>query len=181
MAKKTTRTSVYFKDCKTVDEITAKYSDLTLFFSDDADTLIEISKEFDEFFTILRDEHNKGASEYKQIGATAEELRGIFEQLRTFKDAEKDLDLMRDCKVTLKGTWIWVGAADGKDAEITRNYRNFLKQLGFFWNDKKNRKVWQWHSPHDKRIYRPKQKELIPVEEVDEKYGSRVITAAAEI
>lgn len=68
----------------------------------------------------------------------------------------------------LCGSWIWISGN-------TKDYKDILKKVGFFWSPKK--KMWYWHSKDQKRKFYKNSKSI---EEIRAIYGSKKISAEEE-
>lgn len=178
---KTTKKNGVFANVTTLVELEQAYIDLLMTGNYSEEDMKSINALYDVCFETLKAQHNSTAEEYKKVHENPEEMRTVVTQILTYKDAEKDLDFMRDCKVDLVGTWLWVRGKEGKDPEITRKYSDFLNSIkGFRWNGKSDRKVWQWHSPSIP--WRPyHNKKSIPQTTIYNTYGSKELLSADEI
>ena len=179
MAKK--MESVYFKGVKTLNELEATYLAYCL-----ADTPLDfeaIDKEYDALFIKYQKAHNKGKEDWQKVKEKPHEMREVVTKLFAFKDEDKDLDFKRDCKVELCGTWLYIGAADGKPEDICRNYKQILswrKDGACHWSNTHNK--WTWHSETGKKPWKPrKQGEAWEMDKIREVHGSKIITSADEV
>lgn len=186
MAKKTTtRGSVYFKDCKTFGELENKYLALITENIDNADVLEAINKDYDEYFIIMRDKHNEEVDDYRKTNEGSTEMRTVATALIGFKDKEKDLDFMRDCRLELCGTWLWISPAEGKPRETLGKYSPILnhktgigctmcktgvKKGLWYWRSETGKK-WMPHHVRNKRDY--------SMNDIRGLHGSEVITDEA--
>jgi len=146
MAKKTTNTSVYFKGVKTLSDLEQKFLEIFTNNNLDEATAEAVTKEYDEFFVVLRDEHNKKSEEWQRVLANPELMRTAVTQTLAIKDEEKDLDFRRDCTLEKDGHWLFIYPAEGKPSDVTKKYTSvfswkggigfhFSKRLGAWYMD----------------------------------------------
>ena len=139
MAMTTTRTSVHFKDCKTLEELEAKYLAIWKERGDDTEYIEEITKEYDKFFIVLRDAHNKKVGEHQRILADPTLLRTMVAKTLAIKDEAKGLDFKEDCTLERDRNYLWVYPKEGKPKSITKKYTEVLSWrtgLGYQWSSR---------------------------------------------
>lgn len=181
---RTKKNAGLFANVTTLAELEQAYIDLLMTGDYSEEEMTSINALYDVCFETLKAQHNSTAEDYKKVHENPEEMRTVVAQILAYKDEKNDLDFMRDCKVDLVGTWLWVRNKDDKDPEVTRKYKEFLNGIkGFKWNGKPDRKVWQWHSTTGKPWYpyRNKNRKSIPQETIYNTYGSKEILSADEV
>ena len=174
MARTSTKNSVYFNGCKTLEDLTARMMTLVTEHGDNDEIISAVSAEYDAAFAKLKRQVNKGKEKWQKVQDNPEELRNVALKLLTFKDAENDLDFKRDCVLELRGRWYYVYAKEGKDKEITKKYKDLLNSKGLGFKFSKRIGQWYWFSGIEKSKFHA-HKGSMTVDESREKHGSRII------
>lgn len=151
---------MYFRNCKTLDELKAEYRRLAMLHhpdrGGDLETMKRINIEHDRIFEILKARHNETADEYHQTTETAAEFRDILSVL-------VKLDGLT---IELCGCWIWISGD-------TKKHKDALKAAGCGWSA--NKMMWYWRHPEDRGHWHSKK---TSISEIRRKYGSQIITDA---
>ncbi|MGL5381745.1 DnaJ domain-containing protein [Clostridium sp.] len=139
----------YLKNINTLEELKKEYRKLVIkYHPDNADGDEEIIKtinnEYDILFNELKNKHNK----YK-----------TQEMADDFKDIINKIVRCEGISIEIIGNWVWVTGN-------TKEYKDILKEAGFFWASKKA--AWYWRADKYKSSGRGKQ----TLDEIREKYGS---------
>jgi len=147
---------IYFKDCKTLDEVKATYKKLAMQYhpdrGGDTATMQAINAEHAFATALLLKGANLSQEETDREMNFSEEYRRIIEQIIS----------LPGIIVELVGLWIWV---TGK----TKPVRKELRVAGLFYASKKE--AWYYRSSDLKEL-RGSKKSL---DEIRSKYGSEVI------
>lgn len=167
--------SKYFTDCKTMDELKAKYKELAIQNhpdnGGDTATMAKINAEYDAKVKELSkktkvnartkvEEKTKGMSDEDIAAAIAAEFKATMDAL-----AKMNLD---GVTIELIGSWLWVSGE-------TKKIKDELKAAGFRWCPKKDGKPWTWH---DTYTFYMGSKGRMSKEEIEEKHGCQVLKGA---
>ncbi len=154
----------FFKNVDTIEELYNQYKKLAMQHHPDHGGNIEdmqqINAEYDELKKRVGNIHKNANGETyqteRQNAETPDRFKDIINAVINF-----DIDL------ELCGCWLWAFNA--------YNYREQLKNLGFFYCSKK--RAWAWTNEDPK-----KSKHTLTIDEIRENYGSEIIkTRKAEI
>lgn len=146
----------YFENVKTLNDLKAEYRRLVLKHhpdvGGDVETMKAINIEYEDRFSVLKDEHNATNDEEHQTTETANEYRDIILALLR----------MGGLIVELCGSWLWITGE-------TRAHKDELKALGCRWSSSKC--AWSWHHAEPgAKWYRGKR----TMNEIRSRYGSAV-------
>lgn len=153
--------TTFFAGCSTMDALKKAFHILAQSAHPDhggnTATMQAINEEYKARFEVLKRGQNERAAQdtsgYTQATTeTAEEFVEIIEKLLR----------MDGITVELCGRWLWIGGN-------TKEHKDALKAAGCRWCSKK--KLWSWHHEED-GVKRSKRN--IPMDEIREKYGSKV-------
>ena len=144
----------YFKDCKTIGEVKARYRDLAkLHHPDrggDTATMQAINAAYSiAVIQIARGEHR-----------TESEINDILKDNEMYRAAIDAVINLPGINIELVGAWIWITGD-------TRSHKDTLKAAGYFWACKKL--AWYFRGPEYK-CSSSKGKDL---DEIRAKYGSK--------
>lgn len=119
---------MYFKDCKTLNDLKALYRKLAMEnhpdLGGDAEVMKAINAEYDEAFKTIQNEWN--AENPDKVSTEApEEFREVLSKL--FK--------LGGIVIELCGCWLWIGGETKKHAKA-------LKEAGCRWSA--NKQMWYW-------------------------------------
>lgn len=142
---------VYFKNIRTIQELKKQYRDLIMQYHPDLnkeDTtkiMQEINSEYDTLFAKVKNSYaNKNGEIYEKQNT---------ENLQDFKDILNKIVTLKDCKIEIIGTWIWISGN-------TKYYKDILNNLKFTWF--KNKEAWAYH----KEKYFKKTKNIYTLEDL---------------
>ena len=146
----------YFEGTQTLQELKTAYKKLAMVFhpdkGGDLETMKAINNEYDELFNVLKDGYNATQTEERQMHETPDQYRDIIIPILDLEGVE----------IELCGSWIWVSGN-------TKEHKDLLKQLGFYWASKKL--MWYWR-PEEFKSYGRKGKTM---SDIRNKYGSEKI------
>ncbi|MEI8004873.1 MAG: J domain-containing protein [Bacteroidota bacterium] len=140
----------YFKECKTLDEVKAKYKQLAMLHYPDRGGSKEIMQAINaEYEAIRKDPVFEFASQKEESKQDFVEFPVIIDQIIGFSGIT----------IELCGSWLWLSGS-------TYLYKEDLKRMGFFWAREK--KLWYWR-PHTAKSsnHRP-----LTLDAIRAKYGS---------
>jgi len=144
---------MYFDDLKTESEIKSRYKYLAKRHHPDLGGCLEIMKE-------INNEYEKALTGmYQTSGKSITEIEELLK--KDFKLAEKlnGIILLTDLIIEICGSWLWVTGN-------TREHKEKLKTLQFFWSQKKG--AWYWRSEENKSYNR----KSMTLDEIRQKHGS---------
>lgn len=124
----------YFANCATIEEVKAQFHKLCFKLHPDmggsAAEFREMRAEYEKAFEAFKRIHkNKDGEQYeKETDETADDMARIIEALIK----------LRDIKVELIGSWLWVTGE-------TKENKDLLSKLGLRYSPSK--KAWYWHEP----------------------------------
>lgn len=115
----------FFKNCHTLEDLKKEYKRLAMIYhpdreGGDLETMQMINNEYDELFPLLKNKHNKENTK-NQTSEGIEDYKNIIDELIKYNDIT----------IELCGTWLYV-YGDG-----TRQIKDIIKGLGFWWANKK--------------------------------------------
>ena len=158
---------MYFKDCKTLEELKAVYRKLAMKnhpdVGGDTETMQKINAEYEIVFERLKAEQNSRAAADKtgRTYATAE-------QAADFIDIISKLIRMDGLEIELCGRWLWISGE-------TMKHKDALKAAGCRWSS--NKKMWSWHFPEDGVYKKHKAKSMAYIRS---RYGSSMVGAESD-
>jgi hypothetical protein len=141
--------TLFFKQCQSLDEAKREYKRLALMHhpdrGGDTSTMQEINRQYQE---IIR---NPNINLSQEITEDLIRFAEIIEKIIRF-----------DLTIEVCGNWIWLSGN-------TRNYKEDLKQIGFFYAPRKA--MWYWR-PEDYKSANTKPKDM---DYIRAKYGSDIV------
>lgn len=149
---------MYFKDCKTQEELKKEYHKLCKQLHPDNGGNIEEFKtmkaEFETAWANVGNVFRTAAGETytKQTEETAEMFENIIENIIHWTD----------CNIEICGTWLWITGN-------TYNHRDDLKKMRFGWSKKKS--AWYYH----KERYHKKGRRELEMDDIRAMFGSSPI------
>ena len=161
----------YFNDCRTEEQVKARFTELAKKFhpdnGGDAEQFKAMMNEYKEAFKQYKGIHedSKGQTYTKETAYSAEDFAEIIEKIIHFEGV----------KIEIIGSWIWVSGN-------TYNYREALKENKFFFS--KSKKAW-YNNGADKKSFRKghftleQLRERWGTEEVETKKTDKIESAAA--
>ena len=153
----------FFKNVKTVEELKRQYKTLAFEHHPDKGGKVEdmqyINAEYDELYARVKNIHETADGKTYEKPNT-EQDNDIPDRFRDIINAIINFD----CVIELCGSWLWVFNA--------YNYRQQLKDLGFFFCSSK--KAWAWtDSPNNN-------KHRLTLDEIRRLHGSEIIKGETE-
>ena len=149
----------YFANCATIEEVKAQFHKLCFKLHPDmggsAAEFREMRAEYEKAFEAFKRIHkNKDGEQYeKETDETADDMAQIIEALIK----------LRDIKVELIGSWLWVTGETKANKEV-------LGGLGLHYSPSK--KAWYWHGPE----YVKRSRRGHSLTEIRESFTSSVIS-----
>ncbi|MEG2110056.1 MAG: DnaJ domain-containing protein [Clostridium sp.] len=145
----------FFEGVETLEELKKGYRKLVIKYhpdnvNGDEEVIKAINNEYDKLFQMLKDRYNQ------------ENKHKTEEMASDFKDIISKIVRCDGLVIEIIGNWVWVTGN-------TKDYKDILKEAGFFWASKK--KAWYWRA--DK--YKSSSKGSKSLEEIREKYGSDTV------
>lgn len=158
---------MYFKNCKTLDDLKAEYRRLAMEHhpdrGGDTATMQRINSEYEKAFEILKAEQNRRAAE-----DTTGHVYATREEAADFIDIISKLIKLDGITIELCGRWLWISGD-------TMKHKDALKAAGCRWASTK--KMWSWHFAEDGVFRKHKTQSM---QYIRAKYGSSIIGAAEE-
>ena len=146
----------FFKDVKSIEDLKAQYKKLAFKHHPDrggktAD-MQQVNNEYDELLKRVKNVHSTASG---KTYTKAEERADVPDNFREIINAI----ISFNCKIELCGSWLWVFNGF--------NYKDKLKELGFFYCSGK--KAWAWTDNPSNNKYR------LSLEEIRRLHGSEII------
>ena len=148
---------MYFKDCKTLQDLKTEYKRLVLQnhpdVGGDTETMKQINNSYEVCFHLLKDTHfDKDGNIYTAKEATQE----VPEEFINLMDI---LIRMENIKIEIIGRFVWISG-------ISKPYKDTLKGLGFLWHSGKL----MWYLPF--KGYRKLNNKKYTIDEIRYMFGS---------
>ena len=122
---------MYFKDCKTAEDVKARFKDLAKKLhpdcGGDAEEFKKMMSEYEKAFDRLKNVHATAE------GQTYESKKASQQTAQQFADIITKIIFCEGLHIEICGTWIWVTGN-------TYQHRETLKAAGFTWS--KSKKAW---------------------------------------
>ena len=150
----------YFKECKTIDEVKARYKDLAKQHHPDRGGDTATMQAINAAYSIAVIQIARGENR------TESEINDILTDNEKYRAAIDAIINLIGINIELVGAWIWVTGD-------TKSHRQTLKDAGYFWASKKL--AWYFRSAEYKCSSR-KGKDL---DEIRAKYGSTNVRTGA--
>ncbi len=151
---------VYFKDCKTVEDLKETYKKLCRQWhpdfneSDTTETMQAINNEYEAVFERLKNVHRSADNNSDTYTAKTETTETAAE----FMEIINKLIVCEGLEINVCNKWLWATGA-------TYTYKDLLKSLNFRYASKK--KAWYWHKDEDTC----KSRKNMSLDEIKNKYG----------
>lgn len=147
---------MYFDDCRTLNDLKAKYRKLAMEnhpdMGGDVETMQKINAEHDVVFERLQNAWNAENPDKKST-----------ETPKEFRDVLSKLFRIHGIVIELCGCWLWISGE-------TRKVADELKAAGCRWSA--NKKMWYWRHAQDRKWHRG----YYTMNEIRSVYGSSVLT-----
>lgn len=153
----------YFNDCRTEEQVKARFTELAKKFhpdnGGDAEQFKAMMNEYKEAFKQYKGIHedSKGQTYNKETAYSAEDFADIIEKIIHFEGV----------KIEIIGSWIWVSGN-------TYNYREQLKEEKFFFS--KSKKAW-YNNGADKKSFR---KGHFTMDQLRQRWGTEEVETVAQ-
>lgn len=152
----------HFKDCKTIQEVKAKYRELAKTYHPDKNGSTESMQDLNAEYAFVIAKLAKGENVSEQ------EVNNIIIESEEYKNAIAAIIHHENITIELVGSWIWVSGE-------TRAIKDVLKTAGFLWAKKKeNLSLWFFRS--NEFSCKNKYAKHNDFNEIKNKYGSQTIS-----
>lgn len=152
----------FFEGCGTIEDVKKRYYELVKRYHPDKpengdkeqEILKAVNNEYEIVFEMLKNTHRNanGETYTKETGETPQQ----------FKDIINKVIRLESLFVEVCGSWVWLTGN-------TRQYKDYLKEIGFKWSPKKS--AWHWHTGE----YKKWSKQEFSLDEIRAKYGSNKV------
>ena len=157
----------FFENIETAEELKKAYHKLAIKLhpdnGGDAEQFKAMNSEFQRLFERLKNVHkNKDGEKWEATGD-----RATSETAEEFMNIISKLMFIKDLKVELCGSWIWVS---GK----TKEYKELLKELTFKYSS--NKQMWYYQRDGVRKYH----KQAWTIDQIRSAYGSRTFRGKRE-
>ena len=154
----------YFNNVNTLEELRKQYKELLKKYHPDnpngsTKATQEINTEYDNLFKILKDRHEKKATDNTTEKTDFNNMKYDFSEDAKLREVLQKIVGFENINIEIVGCWIW---GDGN----TYEYKDSLKALGFKWAREK--KKWYFHT----EAFRKRSHKKLSMEDIRNYYGS---------
>lgn len=154
----------YFNNVNTLEELRKQYKELLKKYHPDnpngsTKATQEINTEYDNLFKVLKDRHEKKATDNTKEKTDFNNMKYDFSEDAKLREVLQKIVGFENINIEIVGCWIWV---DGN----TYEYKDSLKALGFKWAREK--KKWYFHT----EAFRKRSHKKLSMEDIRNYYGS---------
>lgn len=144
---------MYFDGLKLENEIKARYKELAKKHHPDlggcAETMKEINNEYEKAITGM----------YETSGKSITEIEELLKKDALLREKLNGIITIEDLIIEICGSWLWITGN-------TKEHKDKLKSLQFFWAQKKC--AWYWRSEENRSFNR----KAMSLDEIRQKHGS---------